>query len=241
MNSFLPMSESIFSLSLVWFERISHLTYGLIGVFITIKFAFLIMQVSPAQSYFDSIKNAASYLGMTLAFPILAKLFVFGASDIADRIFKVASYPKFTGIAEYVEIIFGQFGLIMFVWKIIDLLVLNLAWAFHTVLLSVLIAIAPLIFFGCMMTDFNVGIKPFFTTFVALCAWPIVWNLLGQLGMTTLSNLNSTPLTSICFYFVFHLLQILSPIFCFSLLKNLNLDMGSKFAVKIGGKFGLGI
>ena len=236
MTPFLPMNQLIFDLSLSWFSKIASVTYGLIGVFLTIKFAFLILQMAHASDYFETIKGAASYLGMTLAFPILAKLLIFGASDIANKIIIPSTRPELEGIGKYFEIIFASFPLIQFVWKIADILVLNIAWAFHTVLISVLIAISPLIFFGAMMTDFSTGVRPYFTTLGSLCLWPILWNILGALSVGVLSSINSAPITSFCFYIVFHMLQLLSPIFCFSLLKNLNLDMGSRTAMKLGGK-----
>lgn len=216
MNPFLPMGASALEVALAQFGRVSAVVSGLIGVVIMARFVLLLVQVAGAESYGLVLKDAVVYFVAISLFPQLLKVFFEMTGGLA------LSIALKNPVAEP-SVLMSAFenSLLSFAPKFLrDMGSLYVAQAAYTLLLSILIAIAPVVIFLSVMVQ-GVGVAPYLGAIVTLSLWPLTWNLLGALAAEIQAGFPGSTLAQIALHFVVQLLQFFSPIFSVFLFRSL--------------------
>ncbi len=237
MTPFLPMNELILSSSLTLFTKVATIVTGGISVLFMMRLCFLVVKVSPAEEYGDLIQDCVYFLGVTAIYPVILKLIVFGLGDLAYKISFIPVESSQRALHDFLERMFSDFPMFVVFGKIGDIFILGVANSIYSALMSLLIASGPIFILLGTMLNLQTGIKSYFGLIICLNLWPVMWNLLGQLSIQMSGIFHESPVTSVCFVFVVQVLQLLSPIFSFTLFKSLSLDSGSSKIMSIGRMF----
>lgn len=234
MTTFLPMNESVLSQGLTLFSKVSSILAGLVSVVFFMRIAYLVVKISPGSDYGDVIKDTVAYFAASSIYPVLLRMIVFSVNEIAAKVSYISNVESQLQIQEFFDKIFSTSIALGLYSKLGDTLVLGIANAIYTAFISILIAAAPIFIFLSTMLDLQGGLKVYFGLILSLCLWPIMWNLLGQLSLHVGGAFHESPITSVCFYVVIHVLQLLSPIFSFSLFKSMSLNLGVGKVASLG-------
>ena len=231
---FLPMNEVVLSGSLGLFAKVSTIVTGGLSVVFMMRLCFLVVKVSPAEEYGDLIQDCVYFLGVTAIYPVLLKLIVFGLGDLAQKISFIPIESSQQVLRDFFDRMFSDLPIFMVFGKVGDLFILGIANSIYSALLSLLIASGPIFILLGTMLNLQTGIKSYFGLIICLNLWPVMWNLLGQLSIQMGGLFHESPVTSVCFVFVVQVLQLLSPIFSFTLFKSLSLDSGAGKLMSVG-------
>lgn len=232
MNAFMPISELVLSSSLSLFTKVSAIVSGFVAVIFFMRMAFLVVKISPAQEYGKLIYDVAFYLGLISLFPMISKLVVFGIGSLAERISYLPPDQAQTNLIEFADKLLSANPVLMVTIKAGFHFIQAIAYSIYTALISLFIAAAPVFIFMSTVLDIQNGIKAFFGMLISLSLWPVLWNLLGQLALTVGSQIQESPISSVCFWLVILILQLLSPLFTLSLFKNMSADLGTSKVLK---------
>jgi len=227
MNAFLPVSEMVLLSGLSLFTKVSALVSSFVIVIFFMRMAFLVIKISPAQDYGKLIYDVVFYLSLTSLFPILIKLIVFGIGDLAARISYLSPEQAQVDLINFADKLLSSSPVLMIGVKAGFYFIQAIAHSIYTALFSLFIAAAPIFIFLSTILDIQNGLKSFFGVIISLSLWPILWNLLGQLALAVGSQFHDSPISSVCFWFVILVLQLLSPLFTLSLFKNMSTDIGT--------------
>lgn len=234
MNSFLPINEAVVTASLILFQKVAAAVTAFVSVIVILRMTYLVVKISPANEYGDLLKDTVSFLGIIMIFPMILKLIIYGIADLAKKISFVTPAESQAGISAFFNRMFSDYPILSIFGKIGDILILGFANAVYTALLSLFIASAPVFFFLALLLNVHNGIKGYFSLIISLSLWPIMWNILGQLSIQISSQFNDSPVSSVCFWFVIQVLQLISPIFSFILFKNLTATTGVGTVARYG-------
>lgn len=216
MNPFLPMGSNALEVALLQFSRVAMIVSGLIGVVIIARFVLLLVQVASAESYGAVLKDAIVYFVAISLYPSVLKAFFEMTGGLALSIALKNPAPEPSGLFAALDS-----TLISFLPKLLrDMGVLYISQAIYTLLLSILIAIAPVLIFLSVMIQ-GAGVAAYVGALVTLSLWPVSWNLLGALAAEIQSGFPGSTVAQIAFHFVVQLLQMFSPIFSVFLFRSL--------------------
>lgn len=235
MNAFLPMSEAVLSSGLILFNKVGAAVTAFVSVVLILRMTYLVVKISPGSEYGDLLKDAVSFFGILSIFPMILKLVIFGTADLARRISFIAPPESQSGIRSFFNRMFSDYPLLSIFGKIGDVLILGLANAVYTALLSLFVASAPVFFFMALLLNIHHGFKSYFGLIISLSLWPVMWNILGQLSVQISSQFNDSPVASVCYWIVILVLQLISPIFSFMLFKTLSTNTGVGTVARYGG------
>lgn len=218
MNPFLPMDPNALEVALSQFSRVSLVVSGLVGTVMLGRFVLLLIQVAAAESYGAVLKDAVVYFVTISLFPRLLKAFFEMAGELALSIaLKNPVPPPSTALMSAFDNTF-----LLFFPKILrEMGTLYLAQAIYTLLLSILIAIGPVVIFLAVLVQ-GAGVAGYLGTIITLSLWPLTWNLLGALSAEIDSGFSGSTLAQIAFHFVVQLLQLASPLFSVFLFRTLS-------------------
>lgn len=233
MNAFVPISEVVLSSGLDLFNKVSALVAGFIAVIFFMRMTFLVVKISPAQEYGKLILGTVIYFGMISLFPILLKLIVFGIGSLAQKISYLPPDQAQTDLINFADMLFSADPFLSISLKTGFHFIQAVAYSIYTALISLFIAAAPIFIFMATVLELHIGLKSFFAMLISLSLWPVMWNILGQLALSVGSQIPTSPISSVCFWLVILALQLLSPLFTFSLFKNMSADLGAAKALKI--------
>lgn len=233
MNTFMPISEIVLSGGLSLFVKVSALVSGFVAVIFFMRMTYLVVKISPANEYGKLIFDVAFYFGLLSLFPIITKLIVFGISDLAEKISYLPPEKAQSDLIEFADKLLSASPVLMVTIKACFHIIQAIAFSTYTALISLFIAAAPIFIFMATVLEQQVGLKTFFSMLISLSLWPVMWNILGQLGLTVGSQIPESPISSVCFWVVILVLQLLSPFFTLSLLKNMSADIGTSKVLKI--------
>ena len=220
MNPFLPMEPSALSSALSQFGHVSTVASSVVGLIVLAKLVFLLIIVSPAEKYGSVIRDVVTYFAVISVFPLLVTALIHTTGDIALQLnFQSAEPPPGT-IGAYFQALESKMPFFMMFSDLGKLSVLHIARAIYTVLISLLIAIGPIVILTSVLINGS-GVGSFVTALVTLSLWPVTWNLLGVLSTEIYRNSSMTSLGQFCFWLVVETLQLFSPIFSVFLLKSL--------------------
>lgn len=233
MNAFMPISEMVLLSGLNLFAKVSAIASGFVAVLFFMRMAFLVVKISPAQEYGTLIFDVAFYLGLISLFPIVTKLIVFGIGAFAEKISYLPPEQAQTDLIDFADKLLSATPVLMVTIKAGFHFIQAIAYSIYTALISLFIAAAPVFIFMSTVLDIQNGLKAFFGMLISLSLWPVLWNLLGQLALTVGSQIQESPISSVCFWLVILTLQLLSPLFTLSLFKNMSADLGTSKVLKV--------
>lgn len=235
MNSFDPMNQVVLEASLGLFSKVSLMVTALVGLVFTMRLTFMILRVAGAYEYGALVGDTVKYLGLSHLFPYLVKLILSVASGLAAKVSFVAPSDVQVKIESFVRELFGEFVLFSVLGKIGDIAITLLCQSFYSILLALLLAIAPIMLFLSTMLGITQGIGAYFMSFISLSMWPLLWNLLGVLGRELWPHLSASPIAAVSFWIVIQVLQVLSPVFCIVLFVSLAPSQSLSKAVTVVG------
>lgn len=233
MNSFMPISDVVLTSGLSLFAKVSAVISGLIAVIFFMRMAFLVVKISPVQEYGKLIYDVGFYLALISLFPTITKLIVFGIGDLAAKISYLPPEQAQNDLIDFADKLLSSSPVLMVTIKAGFYFIQAIAYSVYTALISLFIAAAPIFIFLSTVLDIQNGLKAFFGILISLSLWPVMWNLLGQLALTVGSQIQESPISSVCFWLVILTLQLLSPLFTFSLFKNMSADLGTSKVLKV--------
>lgn len=233
MNTFMPISELVLSGGLSLFTKVSALVSGFVAVVFFMRMTFLVVKISPAQDYGKLIFDVVFYFGLLSLFPIFTKLIVFGIGDLAQKISYLPPEQAQSDLIDLADKLLSASPVLMITIKAGFHIIQAIAFSVYTSLISLFIAAAPVFIFLATILEMQIGLKLFFGMLISLSLWPVLWNILGQLAITVGAQIPQSPISSVCFWAVILVLQLLSPLFTLSLFKNMSTDIGASKALKI--------
>lgn len=229
----MPISEVVLSGGLSLFIKVSTLVSGFVAVIFFMRMTFLVVKISPAQDYGKLIFDVVFYFGLLSLFPILTKLIVFGIGDLAQKISYLPPEQAQSDLINFADQLLSTSPLMLIAIKSSFHFVQAIAYSVYTALISLFIAAAPVFIFMATLLEIQIGLKAFFGMLISLSLWPVLWNILGQLGISVGSQIPESPISSVCFWTVILVLQLLSPLFTMSLFKNMSTDIGISKVLKV--------
>ncbi len=184
------------------------------------RVVFLLLKVASPQEYFKLLGDSSQYLGLNILFPELIKLIMSGSSSLAEKISFVPISGAQKSVEDFFNNLLGESVFFQIFGKIGHIILSILAQSVYSVLISLLLALAPLLLFFNFMLGMEEGLGAYFKTLFSLTLWPVVWNLIGLLGRELWPLMSNSPTSTVIFWVVIQALQLLSPVFCFILLKS---------------------
>ena len=232
MGPFMPISEVVISGGLSLFAKVSAIISGFVGLMFAMRISFLVVRISPPSEYGNLLQSVIGYFGFTAIYPVLLKLIIATSGAIASRVTFVPLEQAQLDIMNFVDALFSDFPIMMISGKI--------SYSIFTALISLFVATAPIFIFLGTMFDIQSGLKSYFGILISLSLWPVLWNILGQLAIHVGSQFKDSPVSSVCFWGVIMVLQLLSPLFAYSLFNKMSVETGTSKVLKII-KMGKGI
>lgn len=235
MNPLIPMNEAVLAAALSLFSKVSVIITGLAGLFFTMRMTLLAVKPSSSYEYGAVIGDTAKYLGLTLIFPTFIRLILDITGGIALKVSYIPQTEAQKQIENFVHQLFGEYVFFQVMGKVGDIVLNLFCQSCYTVLMALLLAIAPVMLFLSTMLGISQGVGAYFMSFISLCMWPVLWNLLGLLGKELWPLLGGSPLSAVTFWVVIQVLQVLSPVFCIILFVSLTPSQSISKAVSIVG------
>lgn len=220
MTSFPPIDQSTVSAITDTFSKVSTVVMGLMGLVIVARFSLLAIQVGSVDRYAAVVREAVVVLITIALFPFLLKTSVSAISELASR-FEFQSMDMGRGAVDeaFEEVLKSQPAL----WacaKIVSISFLYLVRTCFTLLLAIMCSAIPLVLLIEFIFGSRIGVATIGSTILALLSWPILWNLIGLLAMQLAPVMTETSVAGAVFSMMVHLIQLLSPLFCFALIKT---------------------
>ncbi len=234
MNSFIPMNEAVLSGGLSLFSKVAAILTGLVSVIFMMRLSYLVVKVAPASEYGDLFKDTAAFLTLVALYPVLIKLIIFSIGDIATKVSYIPLEENQKMFQDFISKLLSDYPLFMILGKLGDVIILGLANSIYTAFISLLMASGPIFLFLATMLNMQAGLKTYFGLLISLSLWPIMWNIMGHLSLHVGGQFKESPVSAVCFYVVILLLQLLSPLFTFSLFRSMSLNTGITKVVSIG-------
>lgn len=235
MTSFPPIDSVMLANCFTLYSKVMTLMLGLVSIVFVLRISLLLAKVAGPGEYGEVIQDTVAFLGLNFLFPKIVNLIVSSISNLSQQIAFIPIENSKNAYIDFVTNVFSTNGLLTVLGKLGPLIIQGLSFSVYSILISLLLASAPIFMFLGTMFGMANGIKTYFGIIVCLCLWPVLWNLLGQLGNSLSSMHSESPLISCCFYFTIILLQLFSPLISFSLFKSMSVGGGTivKTATKL--------
>lgn len=235
MNPLVPMNETVLQAALTLFSKVAVILSSLVGMIFVMRICFLSVRIANVYEYVEVIVDTVKYFGITYLFPVLVKLIIQGTGGLALSVSFAPNTTAQSSIAEFVHKLFGEFVFFQVFGKIGDILMNLFTQSIYTVFISLLLAIAPVMIFFSTMLGLAQGVGAYFSSLISLCMWPVLWNLLGLLGRELWPFIGNSPVSTVVFWIVIQILQLLSPLFCVLLFRTLSPSQAISKIISIVG------
>ncbi|MDG0816484.1 hypothetical protein [Bdellovibrio svalbardensis] len=196
---------------------------------------FLSATISGAHEYSALFKDVITFFGLIALFPMLIKLLLGSVAILSAKI----SYTQIDGVQstleKFLKELNGDSVIFEVLGKIGDIAIQIFVQSIYSVLIAVLLAVAPVFIFTSTILKLSNGIQAYFQSLLAMALWPVLWNLLGVLGKALWPHFQESPIRTVIFWGVIQLLQLLSPIFCIVLFRSMSSTGVISAAVKAVG------
>lgn len=216
-----PINEAVLLAALNLFSKVSLLMTSLVGLLFTLRMVLLALKSSNSYEYGAIIGDTAKYLALTILFPVLIRLVLDITGGLAHKISFVPQTEAQSQIELFTSELFHEYVFFQVMGKIGDIVINLFCQSFYTILMALLLSVAPIMLFLSTMLGISQGVGAYFMSFISLSLWPVLWNLLGLLGKELWPLLSSSPLSVTVFWVVIQVLQVLSPVFCIVLFVSL--------------------
>lgn len=234
MMAFPPLDPLMLDAVLTTFDHVSKVVMGLVGALFIVRCALLIALVESAESFFQLFKETLTLLLALTIFPHAFKALVSGTGELAGLIQFTEQTRELGAIDEFFVAMAQTFSWISFLSELGDLAVFHVIRSVYSILVGLLAVASPLIFISGYLTGRGIGVSQVSTMILAMCLWPTLWNAIGFLGSTLWAQFQSSSLSSLIFSIVVLILQVFSPFFCLSLLKDLRPQAALSAVAKLG-------
>lgn len=221
MIPFLPMDSATLNIALAQFQRVSIVVAAVVGLILTARISLLLVTLGSSEGYGAVFKDAIIYFVAISIFPSLMRVLVDTTGGLALAISFEPSEQKTDLVGGYFEAVRSNLGVLSIFMDLGKLSVPYLASAVYSVLISILIAIGPIVILLATLLGGG-GVMPYANSLIVLCLWPLTWNLLGALSAEVAKGFTGTSIGLFCFWIVVQALQILSPLFSIFLFKSLS-------------------
>lgn len=234
MTSFPPIDSNIIQSSFILYSKVMMVMMGLVSLLFIIRISLLVTKIAGPFEYGQLIQDTVTFLGLNYLFPKFITLIVSVITKLSQQIAFISNEKAKNVYIEFMDHIFSSNLLLSIMGKIGPLMIQGLSYSIYSVLISLLLAAAPIFMLLGTMLGMTNGIKTYFGLIISFCLWPVLWNLLGQLGNTISSQHTDSPLTTFCFFITINILQLLSPLISYSLFKSMSVSGGT--LTKTAGK-----
>lgn len=244
MNPMLPVDSVAIGSMLHHFQKTALVMTSLVALMITARITLSLISSEGVISYGSIFKDAVLYFALINLFPIC---FRYGIDILGGAALRFAfSIPNNTDEGSFKNAVslLKDSSIILRVFSSVGpWLICHLAQTISTLLISILVAIGPVVIFMNTMLGFTRGISPYLSAVIGLCLWPLLWNLLGSLSVEIWPSFQETSLMQVVYWTCVSILQLLSPLFCIVLFKTLApgaaiISATSKIVSKIPMKVG---
>lgn len=232
--AFPPLDPSMMDAVLNTFGIVAKAATGLIGALFIVRSTLLLVSMEGAESYFMLFKETLTLLLALTIFPHAFRILVSGTGELAGLIRFESQTRELGAIDEFFAAISQAIPWISFLNELGSLAVYHVIRAVYSVLIGLLAVASPLIFISGYLTGRGIGVSQVSTMILALCLWPTLWNVIGLLGSKLWLQFQASSLSSLIFSIVILVLQIFSPLFCLSLLRDLRPQAAFGAAARIG-------
>lgn len=244
MNPMLPLDSEIITSILSHFQKTSSVVSGLVALIVTIRITILLITNEPANSYGQIFKDAVLYFAILNLFPMCFRYAHDILGGVALRFLYVLPEKTEVGMIESaVSVVKNSSVMLSMMTSVAPWLINHLAQALSTLLISILVAIGPVVIFMNTICGISRGVSAYFSALIGLCLWPLLWNLLGSLSVEIWPSFQDTSLRKVVYWSCVQLLQLASPLFCVVLFKTLSpgaavsyatTKITSKISMKVG-------
>jgi hypothetical protein len=220
MTPFPPIDSEMLSAILETYSKVSLIVTGAIGAIFIARTTLLLLSVSSPNSYFELFKETVLLLLALNLSPFVLKTVLSSSSEIAGLI-RFEPQERIEGPVDgLLASLAENLSFLGVALDIGDLTVKHLVRAVFSLLIGLLSVAAPLIFISGYIFGQGIGVPALGSSLVALSLWPVLWNVIGLLGSTLWPTFQGTSLSSFVFAIAVSALQVLSPFFVVSLLRN---------------------
>ncbi len=216
------MNDILLSESLKLFSQTSVVISSFVAVVFIMRTVFLSTTLAGPGEYGALFKDLIAFFGLLALFPMLIKLMLSSVALLAVKI----SYTKVEGVQSTLEHFLSQIDgssvLFEVIGKIGDIAIEIFVQSVYSVLISIMLAAAPIFIFTTTILKLSTGLQAYFQSLLAMALWPVLWNLFGVLGKALWPHFQESPIRTVIFWGVIQILQLLSPIFCISLFRSMS-------------------
>lgn len=236
MSPFIQMDDLMLGIALEIFSKISVLMTGFVATFFILRVLILNSRFAGSAEYGELFTDIISYFAMTSLYPVLVKLIVGTLATLSKKI--TFQYPNALQIIEeFLKKLLGESIIVQIVSKIGDIVLFIFVQSSYSILMGLLIAIAPIIIFMALVVKLQAGLTIYFQSLLCLALWPLLWNLIGALGSSMWPLFSTSPIRTAIFWFLIQLLQVASPAFCIALFKSINVNGATQKSDALKGYF----
>lgn len=221
MTPFLPMDSAMLNVALAQFQRVSIVVATVVGLILTARISLQLVTLGSAENYGGVLKDAIIYFVAISLFPSLMRVVIDTTGGLALAISFEPPEQKTDLVSGYLNVVRNNLGMVSVIVDLGKMGAPYFAQAIYSVLLSILIAIGPVVILLATLLGGG-GLMPYANSLLVLCLWPLTWNLLGALSVEVAKGFSGTSIGLFCFWIVVQLLQILSPLFSIFLFKSLS-------------------
>ncbi len=211
-----PVKGSLIEKAIHVYKAYYWIILSLVGAIFLGRIVYYQFSLAPAEKYADLIRDVFTCYFLMLAFP---HVFSTMAECSEALSLKLSQILHVTGpeIPDLLPIEKGK----IFWWFRIEVFPLILYAFTHVIfnlVVSVLIAIGPIVILSGTMLNFSVSISAYFALLLFVWLWPAFWNVLGY--FKNMLWMDHRDVGSVITAFILFLFQLLSPLVVFSILKR---------------------
>lgn len=221
MNMMTSMDGAALAAALSLFTKVSGIMIGMITLVFTVRISLMVLGIASSYEYAELFKSTASFLGLTILFPKLVAIIFSLVGGLAAKISFIPTNASQEKINGFFTTVFESNTMAWLIGKIGYIAVDALAVSFYTVSISLLLSIAPVVFFLNLLAGVSHGTRAYFGVLISLALWPVLWNLIGKLGSELANGVSESPIRTVSFWAVIQILQFFSPLFAVALFQNL--------------------
>lgn len=227
-QAFAPMSPALIEASLSTFTKVSGIVSGLAVVVFSIRVVLLVCFVGSPSQYAAALKELFIFFVALALFAPLFRTLVLTTNEISQKI-SVAEVVRDPGALDKIFDWVGEeapfFGMFL---NLGPMSLTYVVQAIFSILIAAICSVAPIVLLYQFITGSLSGISFLAGTLMTLCSWPIVWNSIGALANQLWPSFSQTSLAGICFWFIVKVMQVISPLFAGSLIKNFSTQGAGK-------------
>ena len=224
------MNEQMLSAALSTYSKVAALTTASAFAIFTARLSVLASTVQGAEAFSDAIKSLVSFFISLALAPVVFKAIIFSTGSIADQIgrYGMQHHVEASGEAgifsDLMKLVSSDSPILNLVFNVIPLSVGYLASSVYSILLGAVCAVTPIILLYFEISNSSQSLRAVAATVLVLSSWPILWNIMSLLANEIWPTFSHTTISSVVFWCVVKVLQLLSPIFSVMFFKSFSMS-----------------